>query len=344
MKIWPHKHIHSLANFSIEDYKSVFELADRFDSLKDAGTKKIPALQGTLVTSLFFEASTRTRNSFELAAKRLSADVQSFAPSSSSLVKGETIIDTAITYSAMGADILVIRHSSSYITFEIAKNLDALNSKTSILNAGDGLHSHPSQGLLDIYTLIKFFSPKLLNPEILNSKTILIIGDVNHSRVARSNLWALSAFGADTILCGPQTLIPDEFINFLNSPHPNQLEDPIKSRGSITISRALDESIKIADAIIVLRLQKERMMENLLSSIDSYSQDYCLTTEKLSLNNKDIPVLHPGPINRGVEISSRLVDEYPNCLINNQVSNGIPIRMALLYLLSKFNNQELEQL
>ena len=336
MQPWPHKHIHTLANFSIEDYTSVFELAKRFDSLKDAGTKKIPALQGTLVTSLFFEASTRTRNSFELAAKRLSADVQTFSPNSSSLAKGETIIDTAITYSAMGADILVVRHPSSYITYEIAKNLDALNSKTSVLNAGDGLHSHPSQGLLDIYTLIKFFSPKLLNPKVLNSKKILIIGDINHSRVARSNLWALSAFGADTILCGPPTLIHDEFLNFLNNPSPNQLEDPIKLRGSITISRSLEESIKIADAIIVLRLQKERMMDTLLSSIDSYSDNYGLTTEKLSLNSKDVPVLHPGPINRGVEISNKIVDEYPNCLINNQVSNGIPIRMALLYLLNKF--------
>ncbi len=339
MQPWPHKHIHTLANFSIEDYTSVFELAKRFDSLKDAGTKKIPALQGTLVTSLFFEASTRTRNSFELAAKRLSADVQTFSPNSSSLAKGETIIDTAITYSAMGADILVVRHPSSYITYEIAKNLDALNSKTSVLNAGDGLHSHPSQGLLDIYTLIKFFSPTLLNPKILNSKKILIIGDINHSRVARSNLWALSAFGADTILCGPPTLIHDEFLNFLNSPSPNQLEDPIKLRGSITISRSLEESIKIADAIIVLRLQKERMMDNLLSSIDSYSDNYGLTTEKLSLNSKDVPVLHPGPINRGVEISNKIVDEYPNCLINNQVSNGIPIRMALLYLLNKFKTE-----
>ena len=339
MQPWPHKHIHTLANFSIEDYTSVFELAKRFDSLKDAGTKKIPALQGTLVTSLFFEASTRTRNSFELAAKRLSADVQTFSPNSSSLAKGETIIDTAITYSAMGADILVVRHPSSYITYEIAKNLDALNSKTSVLNAGDGLHSHPSQGLLDIYTLIKFFSPTLLNPKILNSKKILIIGDINHSRVARSNLWALSAFGADTILCGPPTLIHDKFLHFLNSPSPNQLEDPIKLRGSITISRSLEESIKIADAIIVLRLQKERMMENLLSSIDSYSDDFGLTTEKLSLNNKDVPVLHPGPINRGVEISNKIVDEYPNCLINNQVSNGIPIRMALLYLLNKFKTE-----
>jgi len=335
MQIWPHKHIHTLANFSIEDYESVFELANRFDALNNAGTKKIPALQGTLVTSLFFEASTRTKNSFELSAKRLSADVQTFAPSTSSLTKGETIIDTAITYSAMGADILVIRHSSSYITFEIAKKLDAINSNTSVLNAGDGLHSHPSQGLLDIYTLIKYFSKKSLNPKVLNSKKILIIGDVNHSRVARSNLWALSAFGADIILCGPKALVPDEFINFIKTPEPNQEKDPVKSRGSITISRSLEESIKIADGIIVLRLQKERMMENLLSSINSYSVDYGLTPKKLSLNNKDIPILHPGPINRDIEISSKVVDEYPNCLINNQVANGIPIRMALLYLLKK---------
>ena len=339
MQIWPHKHIHSLANFSIEDYKSVFELADKFASLKCNGTKKIKALEGILITSLFFEPSTRTRNSFEIAAKRLSADVQTFTPSFSSLVKGESVIDTAITYSAMGADILVIRHPSSHITFEIAKNLDKLNLKTSVLNAGDGLHSHPSQGLLDIFTLIKFFSPKVLNPDILDSKKILIIGDVTHSRVARSNIWALSAFGADIILCGPPKLVPEEFKNFINTPSPNQFKDPIKSRGSITISRSLDNSIKKADAIIVLRLQKERMKDKLLKDIQSYSKDFCLTPEKLSINKKDIPVLHPGPINRNVEISSRLVDEYQNCLINNQVSNGIPIRMALLYLMQKFKKK-----
>ena len=341
MQNWPHKHILTLANFSIEDYKTVFELAERFYSLKNSGTKKIPALQGTLITSLFFEPSTRTRNSFELAAKRLSADVQTFSPSSSSLAKGETHIDTAITYSAMGADILVVRHSSSHMPFKISKNLDALNSNTSVLNAGDGLHSHPSQGLLDIYTLIKFFSPKSLNPEVLKAKEIVILGDVIHSRVARSNIWALSAFGANINLCGPDPLVPFDFCNFISSPPENQLNDPVKSRGSIKISRSLDESIKNADAVIVLRLQKERMKENLLDKIHSYSKDYCLTPEKIALNRKNIPVLHPGPINRDVEISSRLVDEYSNCLINNQVSNGIPIRMALLYLLSKFNNKNL---
>ena len=264
--------------------------------------------------------------------------MQSFSPSSSSLSKGETLIDTALTYAAMGSDILVIRHSSSHVPLEISKKLDASKAKTSVLNAGDGLHSHPSQGLLDLYTLIKFFSPKLLKPEILNSKKILIVGDVIHSRVARSDLWALTAFGANIILCGPPTLIPEEFTDFVSSSPPNQLRDPISSRGSITISSSLEESIKCVDAVIVLRLQKERMIENLLSSIKSYSENYCLTPEKLSLNCKDIPILHPGPINRGIEISSRIVDEYPNCLINDQVSNGIPTRMALLYLLSKFNN------
>ena len=339
MENWSHKHIITLANFSIKDYEAVFELAERFNSLQNSGTKKIPALQGNLITTIFFEPSTRTRNSFELAAKKLSADVQSFSPSSSSLTKGETLIDTALTYSAMGSDILIIRHSSSHIPFEIAKKLDKSNLNTSVLNAGDGLHSHPSQGLLDLYTLIKFFSPKLFNPQILKSKRIMIIGDVFHSRVARSNLWGLTAFGANVVLCGPPTLIPDEFNNFVSCPPSNQEKDPVSSRGNITISRSLDESIKDVDAIIVLRLQKERMKDNLLSSLKSYSKNYCLTPEKLTLNKKNIPILHPGPINRGIEISSRIVDEYDNCLINEQVSNGIPIRMGLLYLLSKFNTK-----
>ena len=298
----------------------------------------MPALQGLLVTSIFFEASTRTKNSFELAAKRLSADVQSFSPSSSSLSKGETHIDTAITYSAMGSDILIIRHSSSHIPYEIASKLDSKDLSTSVLNAGDGLHSHPSQGLLDLYTLTKFFSSKNVDPNNLSSKTILIIGDVLHSRVARSDLWALTAFGANIILCGPKTLIPEEFKEFVNSPPPDQSKDPINRRGKIFISRSLSSCIAEADAIIVLRLQKERMTENLLTSTSSYNRDYCLTPEKLNLNKKQIPILHPGPINRGIEISSRLVDEYPNCLINSQVANGIPIRMALLYLLTKYKN------
>ena len=337
MNYWPHKHILTLANFSKEDFKIVIDLAHRFNSVSNADVKMVPSLKGFLITSLFFEPSTRTKNSFELAAKRLSADFLSFHPSSSSLSKGETYLDTARTYCSMGSNILIIRDSSNHSPFNISRNLDSLGFKTSVLNAGDGLNSHPSQGLLDLYTLIKFFSPKLMNPEILNSKKILIIGDVIHSRVARSNLWALTAFGANIILCGPPTLIPEEFAHFVSSSPPDQLKDPISSRGSITISRSLEDSIKYADAVIVLRLQKERMMENLLTSVKSYSENYCLTPEKLSMNDKNIPILHPGPINRGIEISSRIVDGYTNCLINDQVSNGIPTRMALLYLLSKFN-------
>ena len=335
MYIWPHKHIISLSVFSQDDYKVVLDLAERFSRKKNASSKKFADLEGFLVTSIFFEPSTRTRNSFELAAKRLSADVQSFSPSSSSLTKGETILDTALTYSAMGADILIVRHASSHIPFEISKKLDLKNSKTSVLNAGDGLQSHPSQGLLDLFTLTKFFGESKTDPNVLKGKTILIIGDVLHSRVARSDIWALTAFGVNIILCGPSKLVPDKFENFIKNTQPYQQIDPIKNRGSISITRSLDDAIKNTDGIIVLRLQKERMAENLLSSIQSYSKDFCLTPEKLKLNKKNVPILHPGPINRGVEISSNVVDEYPNCLIESQVSNGVPVRMALLYLLSQ---------
>ncbi len=338
MNSWTHKHILTLSNFSKEDFKTVIKLAQKFNSLSNTDIKNLPSLKGFLITSLFFEASTRTKNSFELAAKRLSADFLSFHPSSSSLSKGETYLDTARTYCSMGSKILIIRHSSNNTPFEISKNIDKFGFKTSVLSAGDGFNSHPSQGLLDLFTLTKFFSPKNIDPNILSNKTILIIGDILHSRVARSNIWSLTAFGANITLCGPETLVPEEFLNFLNSISPFELSDPIKERGKISISRSLKQSIKNADAVITLRLQKERMKTNLLTSIKSYSDDYCLTTEKLDLCEKDIPILHPGPINRDVEISSQIVDNYSNCLINDQVANGVPIRMALLYLLSELNN------
>ena len=337
MNSWPHKHILTLANFSKEDFKIVIDLAHRFNSISNNDIKKIFSLKGVLITSLFFEASTRTKNSFELAAKRLSADFLSFHPSSSSLSKGETYLDTARTYCSMGSNILIIRDSSNHSPFNISKNLDSLGFNTSVLNAGDGFNSHPSQGLLDLFTLTKFFSPTNLDPNILFNKTILIIGDILHSRVARSNIWGLTAFGANIVLCGPETLVPEEFSNFLSSNHPPGGVDPIKDRGKISISRSLEQSIKKADAVITLRLQKERMKTNLLTSIKSYSDDYCLTTQKLDLCSQEIPILHPGPLNRDVEISSHLVDSYSNCLINDQVANGVPVRMAILYLLSKVN-------
>ena len=337
MKSWPHKHIITLSNFSKNDFQTVLELSHEFNSINKKSIHKLPDLNGLLVTSIFFEASTRTKHSFELAAKKLSADLQSFSPSSSSLSKGETLLDTAFTYSAMGSDVLVVRHSENNVPLEIAEKLESKKFNTSVLNAGDGTHSHPSQGLLDLYTLSKFFDPITINPNILFNKKILIVGDILHSRVARSNIWALTAFGADIILCGSKKLVPKEFHTFVQTLPENQLTDPISQRGKVQISRSLDESIKNADAIISLRLQKERMKGNFLESIDSYRENYCLTPEKLNLTNKRIPILHPGPVNRGIEISSKIVDDYPYCLISEQVSNGVPVRMALLYLLSTYH-------
>ena len=337
MKPWHHKHILTLSNFSKDDYQSVLELAHKFNSINKTGTKKVPALQGLLVTSIFFEASTRTKHSFELAAKRLSADLQSFSPSSSSLSKGETYLDTALTYSAMGSNILVVRHSVSNSPLKIAEKLESKKFNTSVLNAGDGTHSHPSQGLLDLYTLSKFFDPITINPNILFNKTILIVGDVLHSRVARSDIWALTAFGANIVLCGPEKLVPKEFNPFEEVISLKQAKNPISQRGKIEISRSLEESVENADAIISLRFQKERMKEDFLENINSYSKKYCLTSKNLNLISKKIPILHPGPVNRGIEISNEIVDDYPYSLITEQVSNGVPVRMALLYLLSKYN-------
>ena len=334
MSGWNHRHIIDLATFSKEDFNSVLELANRFKNVPTTGTRKLPALQGRLIATLFFEPSTRTRSSFELAAKRLSADVQSFAPKSSSLSKGETALDTALTYVAMGADILIVRHESTNVPEQLAHCLDKAGYKTSVLNGGDGLHSHPSQGLLDLFTLAKFFSPENPVPSVLEGKKIVIVGDILHSRVARSNIWALTGAGANIVLCGPTTLLPEEFENFVDAPPPGQKHDPIKRRGKIKVMRSLKEAFQDADAVMTLRLQKERMRQNLLTDLYEYHTEYGVTHESLKWCRKDVPVLHPGPVNRGVEISSALVEDTSICLINEQVSNGIPIRMALLYLLA----------
>ena len=333
MSNWKHRHILDLATFSVEDFATILELANRFKAVPTSGTRKLPALQGRLVTTLFFEPSTRTRSSFELAAKTLSAEVQSFSPSSSALNKGETTIDTALTYVAMGADVLIVRHSSTNVPEQLAKYLDKLGHKTSVLNGGDGLHSHPSQGLLDLYTLARFFNPNNPSPDAIRNKKIVIVGDILHSRVARSNLWGLTACGADVVLCGPPTLLPEAFANFVDAPPPGQKSDPISKRGKITVVRSLQDALQDADAVMTLRLQKERMHQNLLSNLDQYHYDYGITHKSLKWCEKKVPVLHPGPVNRGVEISSALLEDNSICLISDQVSNGIPIRMALLYLL-----------
>ena len=334
MSGWQHRHILDLAAFSREDYAAVLELAHRFRVLPVTGARKLPALQGRLVATLFFEPSTRTRSSFELAAKRLSADVQSFSPSSSSLSKGESVLDTARTYVAMGADLLVVRHRSTGVPQQLAQALEEAGERTVILNGGDGLHSHPSQGLLDLYTLARHFDPSHPLPEVLQGKRIVIVGDILHSRVARSNLWALTACGADVVLCGPPSLLPNAFESFVEAPPPGQRLDPVTRRGKITVERRLEQALPGADAVMTLRLQKERMAQQLLTDLDRYHRDFGLSHDRLALCGKPVPVLHPGPVNRGVEMTGELLDDRTTCLVEDQVRNGVPVRMALLYLMA----------
>ncbi len=334
MSDWTHRHVLDLAAFSLEDYSTVLELAQRFRAMPTSGARKLPALQGKLVTTLFFEPSTRTRSSFELAAKRLSADVQSFSPSSSSLSKGESLLDTVRTYVAMGADLLVVRHRCTGVPASLPHDLDLSGDRVAVLNGGDGLHSHPSQGLLDLFSLARHFNPESPTPEALRGRRIVIVGDILHSRVARSNLWALTACGADVVLCGPATLLPQAFAAFVDAPPPGQAVDPVAARGGITVERNLDQALVGADAVMTLRLQKERMNQNLLTSLESYHRAYGLTHERLQACSADLPVLHPGPVNRGVEMSGALLDDPSHSLVEEQVTNGIPIRMALLYLLA----------
>jgi aspartate carbamoyltransferase catalytic subunit len=331
---WSHRHVLDLASFSLADYATVLELAQRFRALPEAGPRRLPALQGRLVTTLFFEPSTRTRSSFELAARRLSADVQSFSPGASSLAKGESLLDTARTYLAMGANVLVVRHSCTGIPQGLAGELDRAGERASVLNAGDGLHSHPSQALLDLFTLARHFDPVAPSPASLAGRRVVIVGDVLHSRVARSNLWSLTACGADVVLCGPPTLLPEEFGAFVAAPPPGQSRDPVERRGTIRIVRRLEDALPGADAVMTLRLQKERMQEHLLTSLDAYHRRYGLDHRRLDLCGASVPVLHPGPVNRGVEMAGDLLDDPHRSLVDEQVRNGIPLRMALLYLLA----------
>ena len=334
MSDWTHRHVLDLAAFSLDDYTTVLELAQRFRVMPASGARKLPALQGRLGTTLFFEPSTRTRSSFELAAKRLSADVQSFSPSSSSLSKGESLLDTVRTYVAMGADLLVVRHRCTGVPAALARDLDASGDRVAVLNGGDGLHSHPSQGLLDLFTLARHFAPDAPTPEALRGRRIVIVGDILHSRVARSNLWALTACGAEVVLCGPPTLLPEAFSAFAAAPPPGQPIDPVAQRGSIQVLRDLDQALSGADAVMTLRLQKERMNQHMLTSLESYHRAYGLTHQRLDARAPGVPVLHPGPVNRGVEMSGALLDDLQRSLVEQQVTNGISVRMALLYLMA----------
>ena len=287
-----------------EEINLILETAKPFKELFTRSVKKVPPLRGKTVVLLFYEPSTRTRISFELAAKRLSADVLNISASTSSVAKGESLIDTARTLEAMKADFVVIRHSMAGAPQILARTISA-----SIVNAGDGTHEHPTQGLLDMFTIWEK-KGKLLGLKVA------IVGDILHSRVARSNIWGLNKMGAKVYVVGPATLIP-----------------PRIEQMGVKIFYDLDEIIDELDVINILRIQMERQKENLFPSLREYNEIFGITDERLKRAKEDLMVMHPGPMNRGIEISSSVADSSRS-VITEQVTNGIAVRMAVLYLLA----------
>ncbi|MBI4784397.1 MAG: aspartate carbamoyltransferase catalytic subunit [Oscillatoriophycideae cyanobacterium NC_groundwater_1537_Pr4_S-0.65um_50_18] len=329
---WKRHHIISLSDFQPFEYDAVLQTAASFQEVLSRRTKKVPALQGQVIANLFFESSTRTRSSFELAAKRLSADTLNFAPGTSSMTKGETILDTAKTYLAMGTDIMVIRHREAGVPLAIANEMDRLQTRVGVFNAGDGQHEHPSQALLDLFTLCTLLDPEKPRLSLLQGKKIAIVGDILHSRVARSNIWSLTASGAEVHLVGPPTLLPKAFADFVNGNFTGSGGTEIPRK--LFLHWSLEPALENADFVMALRIQKERMTSHLLPSLREYHWRYGITGDRLQHCQPDVKVLHPGPVNRGVEISSELMDDPKFSLISQQVTSGVAVRMALLYLMS----------
>lgn len=326
---WNRRHIISLEDFTPSDYQTILQTATSFREVLSRRTKKVPALQGQVITNLFFEPSTRTRSSFELAAKRLSADILNFSPGSSSLQKGETILDTAKTYLAMGTNLMVIRHQHAGVPTIIAQEMDRINSGVGVLNAGDGQHAHPSQALLDLFTICSTLDPANPNIEQLQGKKVTIVGDILHSRVARSNIWSLTACGAEVHLVAPPTLLPKHFLNAFKQP----VQQSNTTERKLYIHWRLEPALENADFVMALRLQHERMSEHLLPSLREYHQQFGITRERLQTCKPTVKIMHPGPTNRGVELTSDLMDDPELSLVPMQVTSGVATRMALLYLI-----------
>ena len=298
------KHLLGLEGMGKEEITLILDAAESFREVLERPIKKVPTLRAVTVVNLFYEASTRTRISFELAEKRLSADSVNFSSDASSVKKGETLKDTARNLAAMKIDMVVIRHRSAGAPHFLARFLEA-----SVINAGDGAHEHPTQALLDMYTLRKKYGK-------LKDLRVVIVGDIRHSRVARSNIWGLQAMGAKVVVCGPTTLLPWE----------------VEKMG-VEVFHNLDDGLNGADVVMVLRIQLERQESSYFPTLREYSQLFGITKERLKLLNPDFTIMHPGPINRGVEISDEVADG-PYSVILDQVTNGVAVRMAVLYLLS----------
>ncbi len=310
---WHHRHLLDVDALTRADIDLVMRTTDEMREILARPIPKVPALRGMSVTILFYEASTRTRVSFEVAAKNLSADVVNIAAASSSVSKGESLVDTVRTVEALGADMLVMRHPASGAPYLAAEVFGG-----SVLNGGDGWHAHPSQALLDLYTLRSRFPGGSLA-----GRKVVILGDALHSRVARSNIWTLTAMGADLWICGPSTLLRGF--------------DAWAARGAagrrFTVTTDVDAALRDADAVMALRIQKERMASGLLPSLREYAARYGLTGERLHAAKPDVVVMHPGPMNEGVEIAADVAVD-PRSVITAQVTNGVAVRMALLYLLA----------
>lgn len=298
------KDLLGIKELSEEEINLILDTASAFKDVIGRDIKKVPTLRGKTAINLFFEPSTRTRTSFELAAKRLSTDVINFSVPTSSVVKGESIIDTALTVQALGADFVIIRHSSSGVPHLLSKKL-----KASVINAGDGTNEHPTQALLDAFTIREKKSK-------IKGLEIAIVGDIIHSRVAKSNIYCLTKLGALIRLIGPPTLIPKE----------------IEELG-VGIHHNMESGLKDVDVLMMLRIQMERQGKGFFPSTDEYSKNWGLTIERLSFAKDDVIVMHPGPMNRGIEIVSEIADG-PKSVILEQVTNGIAVRMAVMYLLA----------
>lgn len=297
-----HRHILGIEQLSAEDISHILNTADSFKEISDRPIKKVPTLRGHTIINLFFEPSTRTRLSFEVAAKRMSADTFNISASTSSTTKGETLVDTARNISAMHPDIIIIRHSCSGAPLLLSKHV-----KAAVVNAGDGAHEHPSQGLLDMMTVKE-------HRGTLSGLKIAIIGDITHSRVARSDVIGFTRMGSDVHLHGPATLIPQG----------------IEQLGA-TVSPSLEEAVRDADVVMTLRIQRERQNDPLLPSLREYSRQFGISRKILSLAKPDALVMHPGPVNRGVELPPDVADGTQSVILD-QVTNGVAVRMALLYL------------
>ena len=299
---WTKKDLLSEEELSKEEIELVLHTAESFKEVSSREIKKVPALRGKTVANLFFESSTRTRTSFELAAKRLSADIINFSSSGSSTSKGESLRDTAKNIEAMNVDTIVMRHSSSGSAEYLARSV-----KAGVINAGDGIHEHPTQGLLDIFTIRE-------RKKKIEGVKVCLVGDILHSRVARSNIWGLKKLGAKVTVCGPPTLIPSK----------------IEELG-VEVAYDLDKAIKDQDVLNILRIQLERQKGAFFPSIREYAAEYGISLDRMKKAKEDVIIMHPGPINRGVELAAEVADG-PHSVILDQVTNGVAVRMAVLFL------------